>query len=114
MDEHAGLVRRGLIPLSYARFTGRRYKKYYRGPRFEPSEVYVFGTYKSRDSEELVLECCACRIVPQDGWYGSFYTQSRWEMLRHLRRHRRRGHRVPRHAVSRLLREIRREGDDYS
>lgn len=105
--------------MSYARFGGKKYRKYDRGLRFPPSEVYVFGTYKNREMTEVHLECCACRVIgkqytSEERWYwGSFCTQSRWEMLRHLKRHRKRGDAVPRRAVSRLLREIRREGDEY-
>lgn len=98
--------------MSYARFNGKSWFKYDRGWRIPPSEVYVFGSRRA-------LECCACRVLGKvylsdERWYwDSFETNNRWEMLRHLKRHRKRGHAVPRAAVSRLLREIRQIGDIY-
>lgn len=46
-------------------------------------------------------------------WFDTFTTNSRRAMMRHLRRHRKAGHAVPKHTLKRLEREIRREGDEY-
>lgn len=43
----------------------------------------------------------------------SFYSTSRQEMVSHLMDHRSAGHRVPNHAIERLLAEIETEGDEY-
>jgi hypothetical protein len=88
--------------MAYTRFTGKKYRRGGWVGNIPPSETYIFGSFYS-------LECCGCRLSSD----RFFATNSRREMLKHIRRHRKAGHAVPRAAWRRLVREIRRDGDEY-
>lgn len=88
--------------------------------RFIEGDVYVYGTHLHGDKTEG-FTCCACLLIParwveDDGILGghiesvsgeplSFDTESRAEMILHLRRHQAAGHDVPDRAFEGLAEE---------
>jgi hypothetical protein len=72
----------------------------------EDSDVYVYPHVDG------FLCCCACRLqaIRHGGWYKDFITFSVARMLKHLRQHKKRDHKVPKHAVKRLRKELARRG----
>ncbi|GGR51611.1 hypothetical protein [Streptomyces roseolus] len=87
--------------------------------RFSEGDVYVFGTVWGPDRAE-VFECMQClfvdirwvddpvfggRIESATGEPTSYITESRAEMVAHLRRHHEAGHKVPAHAIESLAEE---------
>jgi hypothetical protein len=76
------------------------------GKKRDRSDVYVIGS-------GIALECMSCRLKPEGDWYGTFYTVSRSEMVKHLQQHRQVGQKVPWYATRRLKRDIRKIGDEY-
>lgn len=85
--------------MSYCRFNGGLDGE-------ERSDAYIIGTVYGR------LECMACRLLPRDGWFDTFSTTSRTEMLRHMQEHRQKKSKVPYRASRRLKREIKELGDE--
>ena len=73
--------------------------------RFGSGDVYVLRTFGKNP-----FMCCACRLEPKSSstndWFGDFLCRSQEEMIDHLLIHREAGHKVPKHAIDRLLLEI--------
>jgi hypothetical protein len=87
--------------------------------RFGFSDVYVFYDVKGG------ITCMLCQFMPTSEVQGSpferlngaiyhtdYITDSRAEMIEHLRRHREAGDRVPDYAFEKLEEDIRGHGDD--
>lgn len=118
--------------MAYTRFNLKGYLKTDYG-RLPPSDTYIYGGYSG-------LQCCACRLKPvtytdeqldwrdeqrkrfnlplidrtiKHYWWGDFTTTSRRAMLKHIKRHRKAGHAVPKSASSRIWREYKAIGDEY-
>ena len=53
------------------------------------------------------LECICCDMEGTD----SFCTTSRSEMIGHIEKHRKKGHKVQQRAIDRLIKEIKEKGD---
>jgi hypothetical protein len=91
--------------------------------RFVSSDVYVFydveggitcmlcqfmpTTEVHHHEKGSPFECMNCAI-----FHTNFNTDSRTEMIEHLRRHREAGDRVPDYAFEKLEKDIREHGDD--
>jgi hypothetical protein len=82
--------------------------------RFSDGDVYMFA------STQGGVECCACRLTPQETYvteltlgqpqhyqmHGSLNFKTEQDALAHLEHHRAAGHDVPEYALERLRREI--------
>ena len=84
--------------------------------RFSEGGVYVMLTQGSEEfnGKRLTLWCCACRLTPENGWFGNYYTESRTEMLTHLDEHKAAGAKVPNHTWKRLRQERKKHSDNVN
>ena len=79
--------------------------------RFSDGDVYVYATMLPTHSPgrgvREALICCACRLTDMsDGCHQSVEIPTPQKMIEHLEAHEKAGHRVPKHAKTRLLQEI--------
>jgi len=90
--------------MSYCRFSSGK-KTYLEGTEHEftpeKSDVYVYEHYLG------FLDCCGCRLND-----GSYHTNSRSDMIGHLKEHITVGDTVPSHVIPTLEEEIAEEGDE--
>jgi hypothetical protein len=118
--------------MAYTRFNIGGYRKSWFG-NIPPSDTYIYGGHEG-------LICCSCRLMPieyteenfdrwdetrkrlnlplvdrsvRHVWWGDFVTTSRCAMLKHMKRHRKAGHAIPKSAYKRLWREYKAIGDEY-
>lgn len=72
------------------------------------SDVFVFAN-------GMHLECCSCRLLTDGAgrFIHSYNSNSRSDMIEHLKTHIRLGQKVPRRAIQRLKNEIKEIGEYY-
>lgn len=72
-------------------------------------DVYLYGT---GDHCVKYIECCSCRLTPEDDWWGCVRFTRYSDVHRHLLAHRSAGHIVPQYAFDRIREERRKVGND--